>query len=359
MKLFPLLLLTIILSSCQKTEFGIRPSLTTITEAVYGSVTVVPKDAYTVFSPVNGIMDQSNLREGNRVKRGDELFRINNQRAALERKKAQQNYTHARESYRGEVAILKEMEERLQSAAMSLVNDSLNYARQTRLWNQNIGSKQAFEAMALKFKTSRNQVNELHKAYERTRRELADQFALAGTALEISGNNYGDYITRSEINGTVYEVLKQVGESITTQTPVARIGSSEDFVLELLIDEVDIARVQAGQQVIVVLDAYRQQPYEAKITRVLPHKDNSSQTFTVEAVFTKSPTQLFDGLSGEANVIISRRENVLTLPTEFIGPDKLVMTPDGERRVETGISDLRLTEIISGLDTSTIVYQTE
>lgn len=359
MKITKLFLLFVLLSSCNNEATGIRPNLTTITEAVYGTTTVVPKEAYTVFSPLNGIIDQSDLQEGGLVKKGDELFRISNQRAKLEKKKARQNYVRARENYRGEEAILQEMDERINSAAMSLINDSINYARQSRLWRQNIGSRQALEATELKFNTSRNQVNELRNAYDRTSRELADQLALAGTALEISGQFYDEHSISAEMSGTIYEVLKQVGESVTTQTPVARIGSSDDFIIELLIDEVDIARVQVGQSVAVVLDAYREQSYEAKITRIFPHKDDRSQTFTVEAVFTKSPERLYDGLSGEANIIISRRENIMTLPTELISPDNNVLTEDGERRVVTGISDLRYTEIISGIDTNTIIYQAE
>jgi len=359
MKNTSIFLLIALLCSCSQKETGIHPDLTTITEAVYGTATVVPKDAYTVYSPVNGIIDQSNLEEGALVKQGDELFSIGKQRAALEKKKANQNYARARESYQGEAAILKEMDERLKSAELNLVNDSVNYARQARLWEQNIGSRQAFEMTELKFQTSRNQVTELSKAYERTRRDLADQVAIASTALEISGQQYGEYITRAEISGTVYEVLKQVGESVTTQTAVARIGSTDDFIIELLIDEVDIARVRTGQSVVLILDAYPGKPFEAKISRILPHKDQRSQTFTVEAVFTISPERLYDGLSGESNIIISRRENTMTLPNEFIGPGNTVITEDGERQVVTGISDLRYTEIISGIDTNTMIFQAQ
>lgn len=362
MKTTYILLLTTCLwsiSSCTQEEEGIHPGLTTITEAIYGTVKVVPKEAYNVYSPVNGIMERSNLREGALVNEGDELFQISNQRAELERKKARQNYARARENYQGESAILSELEERLQSSRMSKVNDSLNYVRQARLWGQNIGSRQALENTELKFKTAQNQVNELSKAYERTRRELADQLALSRTSLEISGQFSAEHSVKSEMSGIVYEVFTEIGESVTTQAPVARIGSTADFILELLIDEVDISKVQTGQKVIVRLDAYRQEPYEAEVVRVLPHKNERSQTFTVEAIFTTLPAQLYDGLSGEANIIISSRANTITLPSEFIGPDNTVRTEEGEKRVVTGISDFRRTEIISGLDTNTLVYKPE
>ncbi|WP_273445350.1 efflux RND transporter periplasmic adaptor subunit [Neolewinella agarilytica] len=359
MRIAHLVLLLFLLAGCSEETTGIQPGRTTITEAVYGTVLVVPKEAYTVFSPVNGIIDQSMMKEGAEVKEGDELFRISDQRAKLEKKKARQNYVQALENYQGEVAVLKEMDERINSAKMSLLNDSVNYARQARLWKQNIGSRQAFETMELKFNTSRHYINELQKTYERTRQQLADQLALAGTSLEISGQYYDEHTIRAKMSGTIYQIEKKTGESVTTQTPVARIGSSSHFILELLIDEVDISRIELGQTVVVRLDAYRNQSYEAKISRILPHKNSLTQAFTVEAVFTQAPERLYDGLSGEANIVISRRENTMTLPTELIGPDNQVLTEDGERQVVTGISDLRYTEIISGIDSNTIVYQPE
>lgn len=347
------------LSGCSQEEAGIHPSFTTITEAVYGTATVVPREVYDVYAPVNGILERSKLREGELVSEGDELFLISNERAALERKKAGQSYVQARERYQGETAILHELQERLQSSKLSMVNDSLNYARQARLWQQKIGSLQAFEAMELKFITSRNQVDELLNAYERTRRELADQVALAKISMDISGQLSAEHTVKSKMNGTVYEVFTEIGEAVNSQSPVARIGSKDDFILEILIDEVDIARVKIGQQVVVVLDAYRQESYDAAISKILPHKDSRSQTFTVEAVFTLPPPQLYDGLSGEANIIISRNTKAITLPTEFIGPGDSVQTADGKKAVVTGIADFRYTEIISGIDTTTLVYKPE
>jgi HlyD family secretion protein len=83
MKFTKLFLLVVLLNGCGTEEAGIRPVINTITEAVYGTAKVVPKEAYTVFSPVNGIIGQSSLQEGALVKKGDELFRISNQQAKL------------------------------------------------------------------------------------------------------------------------------------------------------------------------------------------------------------------------------------------------------------------------------------
>ncbi len=56
MKATTVLLLFVLVGSCRQEETGIRPELKTITEAVYGTATVLPQDAYTVYSLVGGII---------------------------------------------------------------------------------------------------------------------------------------------------------------------------------------------------------------------------------------------------------------------------------------------------------------
>ena len=62
-------------------------------------------------------------------------------------------------------------------------------------------------------------------------------------------------------------------------------------------------------------------------------------------------------LAGLATLGTGIAVHALTLPTEFIGPDNTVLTVDGKHSIITGISDLRYTEIISGIDSGTTVYQ--
>ena len=38
--------------------------------------------------------------------------------------------------------------------------------------------------------------------------------------------------------------------------PLASIGSATDFVIEMLVDEVDIVKISKDQKVIITLDAY-------------------------------------------------------------------------------------------------------
>jgi multidrug efflux pump subunit AcrA (membrane-fusion protein) len=122
-----------------------------------------------------------------------------------------------------------------------------------------------------------------------------------------------------------------------------------------LIDEVDISKIFKGQMVIVSLDAYPKRTFDAKVIKIYPEKDERSLTFAVEADFVTKPDRLLKGLSGEANIIINVKKNVLTLPSQYITSDSKVNTKSGLIPVEIGLKSLEFAEILSGIDSSTII----
>jgi multidrug efflux pump subunit AcrA (membrane-fusion protein) len=140
---------------------------------------------------------------------------------------------------------------------------------------------------------------------------------------------------------------------------LASIGSATDFIIELLIDEVDIARVKKGQKVLVNLDAYGDQIFEAKVTKIYPRKEQRTQTFKVEALFENAPEILYPGLSGEGNIVISERENTLIIPYDYLIDGNKVQTENGLKEIEIGLKTIENVEIISGIDTSMVILKPE
>jgi multidrug efflux pump subunit AcrA (membrane-fusion protein) len=131
--------------------------------------------------------------------------------------------------------------------------------------------------------------------------------------------------------------------------PIATIGCSDKFIIELLVDEVDVVQIREGQQLIVVLDAYGDKTFKADIFKILPEKDYRNQTFTVEARFQDVPERLYPGLSGEANVIIATKKDALVIPREYLIDQNRVLTEAGEVEIEIGLMNLKYIEVLSGI----------
>ncbi|TJY37876.1 efflux RND transporter periplasmic adaptor subunit [Pontimicrobium aquaticum] len=350
-------LLFILMVSCKNDEDKILPQIQNLTESVYSSAIIQPDSLYQVYSVVSGILEANLVEEGQEVEKEDPIIQITNSTPKLNTQNAKLALDLARDNYNGSAAILKGVQDEIEAASLKYKNDSINFYRQKNLWEQNIGSKIEYDTKELNYRLSKNNLQLLRSRYERTKNELSTAIKQAENSYKASLINTTDFTIKSKINGVVYALYKSKGELITTMEPIAAVGSSNNFIIEMLIDEVDIIKIELDQKVVVSLDAYKDDIFLAKVSKILPKKDLRNQTFTIEAVFIDTPNKLYSGLSGEANIIVSEKEKVLTIPKAYLTSSNQVQTEDGLVTVKTGLENLEFVEILEGIDSETYIYK--
>lgn len=351
------LLILFVITACSKNQDRILPEERTIVESVYSSVTIQPDSLYQVYAIVAGIVDRNLVEEGQKVLKGEAIIEIINNTPKLNTQNAKLSLELAKENYDGSSAILNGIEEEISAAKLTLKNDSVNYYRQKNLWDQRIGSKIDFDNKQLKYELSQNSLQLLRSRYNRTKNELQTALKQARNSYQASLINTKDFTVKSKINGKVYALYKEPGEIVSTAQPLAAIGKEDDFIIELLVDEVDIVRIKKGQQVIIGLDAYDGVVFSGNVSKIYPKKDERNQTFKVEALFTESPEVLYPGLSGEANIIISQKDKVLTIPRDYVIDNSKVKTDQGLIEPTFGLQNMEYVEIISGISKDTYIYK--
>lgn len=352
---FFLLIGLTVLSCSQQTE-KILPMEIALTESVYASATIQPDSLYKVYAVVSGILETNLVKEGDLVSENQQLFQIMNTAPKLNTENAKFNLELAQENYNGNAAILNSIKDEIASAQLKLANDSINYFRQKNLWNQHIGSKQEYETKKLNYELATNQLKRLQANYKQTKNQLETAVKQAKNNYETSSVLTKDFTVKSKINGKVYALYKEPGEIISSMEPLASVGSEERFIIKLLVDEVDIVRISIGQEVLLNLEAYNEKVFKATISKIYPQKDERNQTFTVEAEFVNQPEILYPGLSGEANIIIAKKEKVLAIPKTFLIDRDKVKTDEGLIPVKTGVQNMDYVEILSGISKDTYIY---
>ena len=146
---------------------------------------------------------------------------------------------------------------------------------------------------------------------------------------------------------------KKKGELINNLGAIAVIGN-DDFLIELNVDEADIVKIKKGQMVFVRMDSYKTEVFDATITAIDPMMNARTRSFTVEAEFTKKPTELFPNLTVEANIVIHTKQNALTIPRTYLINDSTVLLQGGQIQVvKTGLMDYSLVEILDGITNTT------
>ncbi len=346
-----------ILFSCGNPENEtISPEVRSITESVYASGIVKAVDQYEAFTLATGPVQEIFVKEGDTVEIGTPILAVFSEREKLSRESAELARSFA--DLQANQSRVRDLELSIELAKSKMKNDSLLYVRQKNLWSKEIGTAVEMEQRQLTYQSSKSSYDSYVLRFRELKREVEFNSKSASMTLDISKVLENEYVLKSKIRGKVYAILKEKGEMVSAQTPLAILGSADKFLLELQVDEYDISKVIPGQRVMVSMDSYKGESFEGKVTQVYPIMDTKSKSFTVEAEFLKNPPRLYPNLTLEANIIIEIKENTLVIPRNFLINDERVITENKDTLlVKVGIKDYQFAEILEGLDENTTLIK--
>lgn len=356
MKIFTFLFAIFVIVSCKNSNEKISPVIENISESVYASGIVKSKNQYQVYSTVNGLIQEILVHDGDIVIKGQPLIKVLNEPSRLNTYNSKLAVDNA--NLFANADKLNEAKVSISIALSKLKDDSLLLARQSILWSQSIGSRIEFEQKQLAYKNSFANYQTACLRFSELKRQLEFVSDQSKTNLKISNTLAGDYLIKADASGRVYKILKEKGEFVNTLNPVAVMGDANDFLIEMNVDEYDIARIQKGQKILITMDSYKGKVFDGTISDIEPLMNEQSRSFTVNAVFVTQPQVLYPNLSVEANIIIHSKEKALTIPRAYLINDSIVtLKNDKKRKVVVGLKDYQKVEIISGLTTSDIIYK--
>ncbi len=198
------------------------------------------------------------------------------------------------------------------------------------------------------------------------------QNALANVEKQLE--NY--YIT-SPISGTVAYKNNKLGDIIsnfqsTTSNTMVTIVDSSLKKFEMQVDELDIAKVKVGQDVLITIDALDGKEFEGKVSNINTIGKSSAgiTSYTVYVELENIP-EIYAGMNVDADIQISSVENVIRIPLSAVRKGNVVYkkantdtyqdadssVPVGYQKVnvEIGENNSDYIEVISGIEEGDIV----
>lgn len=167
---------------------------------------------------------------------------------------------------------------------------------------------------------------------------------------------------RAPVSGLVTKVNYQRGEVLGTAVQATSFGKliAKDFILEVDVPESDIARIKIDQTAEIVFDAFSaEEKLLAKVIEIEPAATVIQDVvyYKIKMSLDNFDARLKEGMSFDADIKITRKENVLMIPKRALleGGNKVrVLLANGvtvkEVEIEKGTEgDDGLIEIISGL----------
>ena len=296
------------------------------------------------------------MQDGALIKKGQAIIKLSDdaQKLNYENAKLLANFSDANTNKEK----LQQAQTELDVAKLKMENELSLLERQKKLWSQEIGTRNDIDQRELLYKNaasiyyaSKLRLNDLKK-------QIDFQSEQTKKTASISSTSMNDFIIKSEIDGKLYSLAKEKGEMVNTQTPIAVIGDASKFYVELQVDEYDISKLVIGQKVLLTMDSYKGEVFEASISKMYSMMNERSKSFKVEAIFTKQPKNLYPNLTTEANIIIEVKENTTTIPRNYlINNDFVVLANQEKRKVTIGLKDYEKVEILSGITTKNQIFK--
>lgn len=257
-----------------------------------------------------------------------------------------------------EMGQLNSAESRVNVARISLEQVESTHRRDEQLFKQGILTAEEFDV---------SKAN-----YRKAKEELANaQSSLEIVRDGISRNSRSSSTTqiRSTITGMILNVPIKVGNSVIQSnsfndgTTIASVANMNDMIFRGNVDETEIGKIREGMPIKLTVGALGSRTFDAVLEYVSPkgEEKNGAIQFEIKAAVSLPDTSFVRaGYSANAEIVLERAENVLTIPestVEFHGDTAFVQVVKQEkpkqifekRQIKTGLSDGIKIEVKEGL----------
>ncbi len=354
----------------------------TIVETVSATGKIQPEIEVKISSEVSGEIIALPIKEGQVVKKGDLLVKIN-----------PDLYTSG---YNRTVAGLSQTKAGLSQADAQFKESKANYDRSKTLFDKGIISKSDWDKAISAF--------EVAKA---TKQSAYYNVQSASATVNEAKDNLGRTTIYAPANGTISSLGVELGERVLgtqqmTGTEILRVANLNNMEVEVDVNENDIVKISVGDSANVEVDAYLKKEFKGVVTSI----SNSASTalsadqvtnFKVKVRILKASYQdliegkpesyspFRPGMTATVDIITKRKENVIGIPISAvvvksdtaavkktdIAKDDEKMAPKSDKKFEcvfvkngdkaririikTGIQDDANIEVITGLKKGDIV----
>lgn len=278
-------------------------SRSAVTAAFQGTANLVAEAEAEVVTKTSGVVLEIRVEEGDQVKAGQVLARLDSERQRLSVAQSEAN--------------LRKLE-----------ND---FKRQQEMIGRKLISQDVFDR-------SRYDLDTQRAAYDLAKLELS----------------YTEI--RAPIDGVVSKRMVKVGNLIQLNQPLFKIDDFDPLEAVINVPEREMRLIAAKQPVQMLVDALPDALFTGEVARVSPVVDAGTGTFRVVAQFRDGSGRLRSGMFGRVRVVYDQRADVLVVPrSALVGDEKdasvYVVEADTakRRKVKLGYSDGGQVEVVEGV----------
>lgn len=269
-----------------------------------GTASLEAEEEASVATKANGVVTKIFVEEGDYVKAGQQLAKLDGERLALELARTE--------------VTLKKLER--------------EYNRNEDLYNKQLISIEEYERVKSEYDNQK-------AAYDLAKLEL-------------------DYTTvRAPISGIIAQRFIKVGNTLRANDPTFHISDFDPLLAIMHAPERELGKLKTNQVAIVSVDALKESTFEGTIKRISPIVDPTTGTFKVTIEVKDKSRQLKPGMFGRVRIIYDTRLGTLLIPKQAVIEEdentSIYVVQDSQafrKPIERGYTDSKYVEILSGIE---------
>ncbi|MGL5942446.1 MAG: efflux RND transporter periplasmic adaptor subunit [Waterburya sp.] len=199
--------------------------------------------------------------------------------------------------------------------------------------------------------------------------------AAAKAKVALSRTNLNDTAIYAPFDGIISQKYATVGAVVTPNVSASSTSSATSssilsiasgLEVNVNVSEANIAQIEPNQKVEIVADAYPYSTFQGRVKQIAPEAiiENNVTSFEVKVELITGKTELRSGMNVDAVFVGKKIENALTIPTVAIttnqGEIGVMVAGDRDKAkfkpVRVGFSENGQTQIIQGLKPSDRVF---
>jgi RND family efflux transporter MFP subunit len=247
---------------------------------------VVAQRKAAVASKMTGRLIALTVEEGNVVKKGQILARMENADVAALKDQAEANLANARAMLAQAVAERDFLQ--------------LDYDRYQRLIGGGYISQSDFDMIATRYLRSREAVKAAQAAVEAATAGLSGAEANMDYAL-IRAPFDGVVLTK---NADVGDIVTPLGASATSKAAVVTLADMDSLQVEVDVSETSIMLVRAGQPCDIQFDALSDQRFRGVVHAIVPTVDRAKATILVKVRLLDRDARLLPDMSAKVSFLL-------------------------------------------------------
>lgn len=317
----------------------------TLTETVSATGKVQPEVEVKISSEVSGEIIELPVKEGQAIKRGDLLVRINPDlyESGVSRSSAAMSTAKAG----------------LSQAEAQLKEAKANYDRNKKLFDKGVISKSEWDKIVSAYEVA-----------QASKQSAYFNVQSAGATVTEAKDNLNRTTIYSPVDGTISKLDAELGERVVgtqqmTGTEILRVANLNNMEVEVDVNENDIVKIEIGDEANIEVDAYLKKQFKGVVTSI---SNSATAELTADQVtnfkvkvrilkesyedMTKGKPANYSpfrpGMTATVDIVTERKANILAVPisavvvksdTTATKKDVVKELEQKEKELKTGVAE--------------------